>query len=58
MSLKIPFGKYYLTEKIATGGMAELYRAKRIGVAGFEKLLVIKRFFRIYPFMKSLSPCL
>lgn len=43
MSLKIPFGKYYLTEKIATGGMAELYRAKRIGVAGFEKLLVIKK---------------
>ncbi|MEK6680285.1 MAG: protein kinase, partial [Nitrospirota bacterium] len=43
MSLKTPFGKYYLTEKIATGGMAELYRAKRIGVAGFEKLLVIKK---------------
>ena len=43
MSLKIPFGKYYLTEKIATGGMAELFRAKRIGVAGFEKLLVIKK---------------
>ncbi len=43
MSLKIPFGKYYLTEKIATGGMAELYRAKRVGVAGFEKLLVIKK---------------
>lgn len=43
MPLKIPFGKYYLTEKIATGGMAELYRAKRVGVAGFEKLLVIKK---------------
>ncbi|MBI5181400.1 MAG: serine/threonine protein kinase [Nitrospirae bacterium] len=43
MSFKIPFGKYYLTEKIATGGMAELYRAKRVGVAGFEKLLVIKK---------------
>ncbi|MBI5042841.1 MAG: serine/threonine protein kinase [Nitrospirae bacterium] len=43
MSLRIPFGKYYLTEKIATGGMAELYRAKRVGVAGFEKLLVIKK---------------
>ncbi|MEK6680833.1 MAG: serine/threonine-protein kinase [Nitrospirota bacterium] len=43
MPFNIPFGKYYLTEKIATGGMAELYRAKRIGVAGFEKLLVIKK---------------
>ncbi len=43
MSLRIPFGKYYLTEKIAIGGMAELYRAKRVGVAGFEKLLVIKK---------------
>lgn len=43
MPFNIPFGKYYLTEKIATGGMAELYRAKRVGVAGFEKLLVIKK---------------
>src|SRR5579883_14093 len=37
------FGKYTLVEKIAVGGMAEIYRAKTFGAAGFEKDLVIKR---------------
>ena len=37
------FGKYQLLEKIATGGMAEVYRARAFGMAGFEKILVIKR---------------
>ena len=39
----VKFGKYYLLDKIATGGMAELYRAKLTGAEGFEKLLAIKR---------------
>ena len=38
-----PFGKYYLLDKIAVGGMAEIFKAKSFGVEGFEKLLVIKR---------------
>ncbi|MFH1468557.1 MAG: serine/threonine-protein kinase [Pseudomonadota bacterium] len=38
-----PFGKYYLVDKIAVGGMAEIFKAKSFGHAGFEKLLVIKR---------------
>ena len=37
------FGKYLLTEKLATGGMAEIYLAKLIGPGGFEKPLVIKQ---------------
>src|SRR5262245_21801038 len=37
------FGKYTLMERIAVGGMAEIYRAKTFGAAGFEKELVIKR---------------
>lgn len=37
------FGKYLLLEKIATGGMAQLYRAKITGVQGFEKLIAIKQ---------------
>jgi tRNA A-37 threonylcarbamoyl transferase component Bud32 len=37
------FGKYQLLEKIATGGMAEVYRARSFGMAGFEKIIVIKR---------------
>ena len=37
------FGKYFLTEKLATGGMAEIYLAKLVGPGGFEKQLVIKQ---------------
>ncbi len=38
-----PFGDYRLLEKIAEGGMAELFLAKRTGVEGFEKVVAIKR---------------
>jgi serine/threonine-protein kinase len=41
--LPTTFGKYYLTEKLATGGMAEIYLAKLLGPGGFEKSLVIKQ---------------
>ena len=37
------FGKYYLVDRIAVGGMAEIFKAKTFAQAGFEKLLVIKR---------------
>jgi len=39
----IPFGKYYLLERINVGGMAEVYRAKAYGVEGFERLVAVKR---------------
>ena len=38
-----PFGKYFLIDRIAVGGMAEIFRARSYGHAGFEKDLVIKR---------------
>jgi serine/threonine protein kinase/Tfp pilus assembly protein PilF len=38
----VRFWKYLLLEKIATGGMAQLYRAKITGIQGFEKLIAIK----------------
>jgi serine/threonine protein kinase len=38
-----PFGKYFLVDKIATGGMAEIFKAKSYSHGGFEHLLVIKR---------------
>lgn len=38
-----PFGKYMLMRKLAAGGMAELFLALHRAVAGFEKLVVIKR---------------
>ncbi len=37
------FGKYLLVERIAHGGMAEIFKAKSYGVSGFEKTIVIKR---------------
>lgn len=36
------FGRYALLEKIGSGGMAEIYRAKTFGAAGFEKEFAIK----------------
>lgn len=39
----VPFGKYHLLERVNVGGMAEVYRAKMVGVEGFEKQLAIKR---------------
>ena len=36
------FGKYQLLDRIAVGGMAELFRAKLTGAQGFEKLIAIK----------------
>ncbi|HEY1099184.1 MAG TPA: serine/threonine-protein kinase, partial [Myxococcota bacterium] len=43
LKLPAPFGKYLLTELIAVGGMAEVYRAKIFGASGFEKEMVVKR---------------
>ena len=37
------FGEYHLVERIAVGGMAEVWRARAYGLAGFEKTLVIKK---------------
>ncbi|RLE16272.1 MAG: hypothetical protein DRJ14_08815 [Acidobacteria bacterium] len=39
----IEYGSYVLLEKVATGGMAELFKAKRRGVQGFQKIVAIKR---------------
>lgn len=39
----IPFGKYYLLERVNVGGMAEIFRAKAFGVEGFERLLAVKK---------------
>lgn len=37
------FGRYQLLEKIAAGGMAEVYKARMSGEEGFAKIVAIKR---------------
>ena len=37
------FGKYTLINRIAVGGMAEIFLARQGGLEGFEKTIVIKR---------------
>ncbi|HEX9160171.1 MAG TPA: TonB family protein [Thermoanaerobaculia bacterium] len=39
----IAFGQYVLLEKIATGGMAEVWKARMRGVEGFQKIVAIKK---------------
>jgi serine/threonine protein kinase len=37
------FGPYQLIDRVAIGGMAEVFKAKRAGVEGFEKIVAVKR---------------
>lgn len=39
----VKFGQYVLVEKIATGGMAEVWKARMRGVEGFQKIVAIKK---------------
>ena len=39
----VVLGSYELVERIGEGGMAEVWKARARGAAGFEKLVVIKR---------------
>lgn len=42
-NVPVQFGKYLLMDRIASGGMAELFLAKQTGLKGFEKVVAIKR---------------
>jgi len=39
----VKFGQYVLLDKIATGGMAEVWKARMRGVEGFQKTVAIKK---------------
>jgi TonB family protein len=39
----IRFGQYVLIDKIASGGMAEVWKARMRGVEGFQKIVAIKK---------------
>jgi serine/threonine protein kinase len=40
---RAPFGRYVLRERMARGGMGEVFHALAIGAGGFEKPVVVKR---------------
>src|SRR5215813_6841291 len=42
------FGRYLLLEKIASGGMAEVFRAVLQGAAGFQKPVAVKRILPVF----------
>lgn len=39
----VPFGRYELLELVGEGAMAQVYRARRVGLSGFRKEVAIKR---------------
>jgi serine/threonine-protein kinase len=38
-----PFGRYLLRDRLARGGMGEVFRAVAVGANGFEKPVIVKR---------------
>lgn len=47
------FGRYLILKKIAVGGMAEIFLARRMGVGHFSKFVVLKRLSPEYQGKKS-----
>ena len=39
----VKYGDYYLIERVAVGGMAEVFKGVSYGVEGFERLFAVKR---------------
>src|SRR5271156_919322 len=42
-AVPLHLGPYELVERVATGGMAEVYLARRAGPHGFQKVVAVKR---------------
>jgi len=47
------FGKYVLLKRLAVGGMAEIFLAKKTGVAGVAQFVVVKRILPQYSSNKN-----
>ncbi len=44
MSLRSTLGKYHILERLAADDFSEIYKVKTIGIAGFEKIQILKYF--------------
>ncbi len=51
--MKARFGRYVLLKKLAAGGMAEVFLARRLSFGGFAKFVVIKRLLPEYSKRKA-----
>ena len=49
-------GKYQILDRVAVGGMAELFKAQLIGQLGFEKLVAIRTASGLYESVGPGSP--
>lgn len=45
-----PFGNYVLVDRITSGGMADVFRARVVGIRGFSRTVAIKR---IHPHLRE-----
>lgn len=48
MRQSIPVGRYHLLDRVASGGMADVYRAKTVDAQGVEHLVAMKRVLERY----------
>jgi len=53
LSPGLRLGRYELIQRLAVGGMAEIYLARATGIEGFEKLVVLKRILPQYASSES-----
>ena len=51
------YGKYLLLDRIAVGGMAEIFLARQMGPEGFEKTVVLKRIGRTSATRRASCAC-
>ena len=49
------FGKYFLFDRVSTGGMAEIFRAKTVSLEGTERIVAVKKMIELLTADKELT---
>jgi serine/threonine protein kinase len=49
------FGKYFLFDRVSTGGMAEIFRAKTVSLEGTERIVAVKKMIDLLTADKELT---